>query len=78
MTENNEMVMDMETKNQQFDEDVEQILELLESSNYFKAREMILKYNEVDIAEILEFIMTRDSRINFHELSFDSFAFFQR
>ena len=31
-----------------------------------------------DIAEVLEFIMTRDARINFHELSFDSFAFFQR
>ena len=26
MTENNEMVMDMESKNQQFDEDVEEIL----------------------------------------------------
>ena len=57
MTENNEMVMDMGAKNQQFDEDVEQILELLESSNYFKAREIILKYNEVDIAEILEEIL---------------------
>ena len=31
-----------------------------------------------DIAEIMEFIMTRDPRINFHEISFDSFAFFKR
>ena len=57
MTENNEMVMDMESKNQQFDEDVEEILKLLESSNYFKAREIILKYNEVDIGEILEEVL---------------------
>ena len=57
MTENNEMVMDMESKNQQFDQDVEQILELLENSDYFKARELILKYNEVDIAEILEEVL---------------------
>ncbi|MBQ6495654.1 MAG: magnesium transporter [Firmicutes bacterium] len=51
------MVMDMESKNQQFDEDVEEILKLLESSNYFKAREIILKYNEVDIGEILEEVL---------------------
>lgn len=57
MAENNEMVMDMESKNRQFDEDVEQILELLQESNYFKAREIILRYNEVDIAEIIEEIL---------------------
>ena len=57
MADNNEMAMDMETKNQQFDEDVKTILGFLESSNYFKAREIILKYNEVDIAEILEEVL---------------------
>ncbi len=31
-----------------------------------------------DIAEVIEFIITRDSRINFHDISFDSFAFFKR
>ena len=57
MAEMNEMVMDMETKNQQFDQDVEEILALLEDSNYFKAREIVLKYNERDIAEILEEVL---------------------
>ena len=42
MAENMEMVMDMETKNQQFDQDVEEMLGLLEESNYFKAREIVL------------------------------------
>ena len=57
MTENMEVAMDMETKNQQFDADLEEILELLEDSSYFKAREIILKYNEVDIGEIIEEIL---------------------
>ncbi|MBR0128106.1 MAG: magnesium transporter [Firmicutes bacterium] len=51
------MVMDMETKNQQFDQDVEEMLGLLEESNYFKAREIVLKYNERDIAELLEEVL---------------------
>ena len=57
MAENMEMVMDMETKNQQFDQDVEEMLGLLEESNYFKAREIVLKYNERDIAELLEEVL---------------------
>ena len=57
MTENMEVAMDMETKNQQFDADLEEIIELLEDSSYFKAREIILKYNEVDIGEIIEEIL---------------------
>lgn len=55
ITEN--MTMDMDAKNQKFDDDIELILEHLESSAYFRARDVILKYNEVDIAEILEEIM---------------------
>lgn len=31
-----------------------------------------------DIAEVIEFVITRDSNINFHDISFDSFAFFKR
>ena len=57
MAENMEMVMDMETKNQQFDQDVEEMLGLLEESNYFKAREIVLTYNERDIAEMLEEVL---------------------
>ncbi len=49
--------MDMEAKEQQFDEDIERILELLEDKSYFKARDEILKHNEVDIGEILEEIL---------------------
>ena len=49
--------MDMDNKEQQFDEDVERIIELLEEKSYFKARDEILKYNEVDIGEILEEIL---------------------
>jgi magnesium transporter len=58
MTENIENItMDIEAKNQQFDEDLELILEHLENSAYFRARDIILRYNEVDIAEILEEII---------------------
>lgn len=49
--------MNMDTKLRKFDEDVEKILELLEEKSYFKARDAILKYNEVDIAEILEEVL---------------------
>lgn len=49
--------MDMDAKMQQFDEDVEKILELLDEKSYFKARDEILKYNEVDIGEILEEVL---------------------
>ncbi|MDO4545516.1 MAG: magnesium transporter [Bacillota bacterium] len=49
--------MDMDTKMQQFDEDVEKIISLLEEKAYFKARDEILKYNEVDIGEVLEEVL---------------------
>lgn len=49
--------MDMDTKMQQFDEDVETILQLLDDKSYFKARDEILKHNEVDIGEILEEVL---------------------
>lgn len=49
--------MDMETKNQQFVDDVKSILELLQNANYYDARTTILKYNEVDISEIIEEIL---------------------
>ena len=35
--------MDMDAKNQQFDEDLERIIQLLEEKSYFKARDEILK-----------------------------------
>ena len=49
--------MDNDAKNQQFDEDVEKIVELLDEKSYFKARDAILKYNAVDISEILEEVL---------------------
>ena len=55
--ENEAKAMDMETKNQQFEEDVEAILEMLEKGDYFDARNAILKYNEVDSSEIFEEIL---------------------
>ena len=39
------------------EESISQILQLIEEKSYIKAREELLKYNEVDIAEILEDIM---------------------
>lgn len=49
--------MDRGEKLQQFDRDVENIIELLNEKAYFKARDAILKYNEVDIGEILEEVL---------------------
>ncbi|MBR6799811.1 MAG: magnesium transporter, partial [Firmicutes bacterium] len=49
--------MDIDTKEQQFDEDIENIIDLLEEKSYFKARDEILKHNEVDIGEILEEVL---------------------
>jgi len=51
--------MDMDAKIRKFDDDLEKILELVEEKAYFKARDMILKYNEVDIGEILEEILEK-------------------
>ena len=51
--------MDMDMKMQQFEDDVEKIIELLEEKSYFRARDEILKYNEVDIGEILEEIIEK-------------------
>lgn len=49
--------MDMETKNQMFEQDTETILSLLENGDYYDSRSALLKYNEVDIAEILEEVL---------------------
>lgn len=49
--------MDIGTKEQRFDEDIENIIRLLEEKSYFKARDEILKHNEVDIGEILEEVL---------------------
>ena len=38
--------MDMDTKMQKFDEEIEQILDLLEEKAYFRARDEILKHND--------------------------------
>ena len=55
MTEN--VTMDMDTKNQQFEEDLEKVTEYLSESAYFKARDILLEYNAVDIADMLEDIL---------------------
>ena len=52
-----ETSMDMDQKTQQFDEDVQKVLDLLQEKSYFKARDEILKHNEVDISEILEEVL---------------------
>lgn len=52
-----EQSMDMDQKTQQFDEDVQKVLDLLQEKSYFKARDEILKHNEVDISEILEEVL---------------------
>ncbi len=54
-----EISMDNEARNQQFDEDTEKIIGLLADKSYFKARDEILKYNEVDIGEILEEVLEK-------------------
>ena len=41
-------------KDTQFEESLEKINELLEEKQYFRARDELLKYNEADIAEMLE------------------------
>ena len=43
-----ETSMDMDQKTQQFDEDVQKVLDLLQEKSYFKARDEILKHNEVE------------------------------
>ena len=52
-----ETSMDMDQKTQQFDEDAQKVLDLLQEKSYFKARDEILKHNEVDISEILEEVL---------------------
>ena len=52
-----ETSMDMDQKTQQFDEDVQKVLDLLQEKSYFKARDEILKHNEVDISDILEEVL---------------------
>ena len=49
--------MDMDTKNQHFDRDLGKIIAFLEESAYFKARDLLLNYNAVDIAEMLEDVL---------------------
>ena len=49
--------MDMDTKNQHFDRDLGKIIAFLEESAYFKARDLLLEYNSVDIAEMLEDVL---------------------
>ncbi len=49
--------MDMDTKNQQFDKDLGKITAFLDESAYFKARDILLGYNAVDIAEMLEDVL---------------------
>lgn len=47
----------MENEEKTLDESIVEIIELLEQREYRKAREAILEYNEVDIAEVLEEII---------------------
>ncbi len=48
---------EMDEKIQQFQEDIETIIELLDEKSYFKAKAEILKHHAVDIAEILEEVL---------------------
>ncbi len=41
----------------EFDKMIEEVIELVEEKHYLKARDVILAYNEADIAEVLEEIM---------------------
>ena len=52
----------MDNTEKTFDESIEEILELLENRQYRSAREMILRYNSVDIAEILEEILVESGK----------------
>ena len=52
-----QMALDMETKNQQFEEDTEKALDLLRNGDYFDTRTLLLSYNEVDISEIFKEII---------------------
>lgn len=49
--------MDMDAKNQQFDHDLAEVMTLLEEGAYRKARSLLLEYNEVDIADMLEDVL---------------------
>ncbi len=49
--------LDMDTKNQQFERDLGKIIAFLETSAYFKARDLLLEYNAVDIADMLEDVL---------------------
>ena len=46
-------------RNASIEEGLERVLELLEGKKYFKARDELLKFNAVDIAELLEDIQRR-------------------
>ena len=52
----------MDNTEKTFDEYIEEILELLENRQYRSAREIILRYNSVDIAEILEEILVESGK----------------
>ena len=49
--------MDADARNQQFDEDMEKAIELLQNGDYREVRTLLLSYMEADIAEILEEII---------------------
>ena len=49
--------MDADARNQQFDEDMEKAIELLQNGDYREVRTLLLSYMEADIAEILEEIL---------------------
>ena len=49
--------MDMDTKMQKFDEEIEQILDLLEEKAYFRAREEILSWKSPVLTKPSSFIV---------------------
>ena len=49
--------LDMDTKNQQFERDLGKIMAFLETSAYLRARDLLLEYNAVDIADMLEDVL---------------------
>ena len=49
--------LDMDTKSQQFDRDLGKVMAFLEEGAYLKARDVLMNYIAVDIAEMLEDIL---------------------
>ena len=58
---------------QAFEESKEKIFELLEEKKYFRCRDELLKFNAVDIAELVEEVMRKYKHADsYHTVSYAS------